>query len=115
MTLELLHEFGLIDVDGDGRIEIRSLEILSPVKIGRNFLEVIQFHLVIRGVGIPQLHIRQRCAGERSFHAHHNLRRGRSGGLVGTGQHEHRRDVLHVLLARLFGLIIVLEVVIPIG
>jgi len=48
LTLELLHEFGLIDVDGDGRIEIRSLEILDPVKIGRNFLEVIQFHLVIR-------------------------------------------------------------------
>ena len=89
-------------------------EVSVPGKIRRERAQPGRVHLVVIGFGIAPFHARLGVLRHLRFDGQDGARLG--GGFISgvAGQLQHLRDVLHVLIAKLFGFVFVLGVVVAI-
>ena len=110
-----LEEFRLADIDITRLDEFYLLEVIVPLPVRSESLEIGLLHFVVVLLRIAQLHARPRRLRQRRFDGEHFLRVLRRLILRLAEQREHLRHVLHVLVADLFRTGVVLRVVIPVG
>ena len=102
-----------IDVARLGQFDL--FEIIRPIQIRRERLQLRLLHLVIIFLRIAQCHPRARGLGQRHFHGHDFCRalRGQLGRVA--EEREHFRHVLDVLVADFFRTRVFLCVIIAVG
>ena len=109
-----LEEFGLADVDLGNLRQVDGAEVATPIKVRRQFQKLRFNHRVIVGFRIATLHARQRILGQLRLNTHHGLGFCRSLVRIIAQQLEGARNMLHVLVARLFRFGIILRVIVSV-
>ena len=112
---DLLHEDGLVQVDGTGISDADLREVFVPVEGRREFDQLFCRHLVVGLVGIAAFQAGHRSLGKFCLEGHNLPGIRGSGCFVTANQLEHGGDVSHIFDAKVGRSGILIYIIVAVG